>query len=136
MDAAGRARPRKWQLSWTPDRACKFVARRFHRFAGEFGVWTDVLDESAGTKRTRSRHGTNARFAMAKRGMASGVHLQRRACGHGGGARFALRASFCRTVIESDYCPTRFRRKVFRCAVPGPGSRSGAMKWESLTCLL
>src|SRR5438552_15764026 len=123
MDATGRARPRKWQLSWTPDRACKFVARRFHRFAGESGVWTDVLDESAGTKRTRSRHGTNARFAMAKRGMARGVHLQRRACGHGGGARFALRASFRHAVIESDHRPARFRRKLFRRAVSALGAR-------------
>src|SRR5262249_4264842 len=122
MGATGRARTRKWQLSWTPDRACKFVARSVHRFAGESGVWTHVLVESAGTKRTRSRYGTNARLAVAKRGMARGVHLQGRASGHGGGARLALRASFRHAVIESDRRPARFGRKFFRLAVSAPGS--------------
>src|SRR5213080_1319570 len=108
MGATGRARTSKWQLSWASDRACKFVAGSIHRVGGESGVWTHVLVESAGTKRTRSRHGTNARSAMAKRGMARGVHLQRRACGHGGGTRFALRASFRHAIMESDYYPARF----------------------------
>ena len=50
------------------------------------------------------------------------VFLQGCACGHGRGGRLSLPASVYHPVIESDHCPARFGRDLFRRPVSTAGA--------------
>src|SRR5436309_6156877 len=113
MEATGRARTWKRQSPRTPNRAGKFITSGIGRFGGEPGIRTHLLVERTGAKRTRSRYGTNARFAMAKRGVDRCLYLQRCARRYGGGARLAPPAAIYHSLFRSRDCPARLGRKLF-----------------------
>src|SRR6516162_10132882 len=113
MGGTGRTCSWERQLPSTPDCPVDNVARSVYWFSGKSGIRTRVLVEPAGTKRTRSRYGADARSALAKRALVRRLHLQGCACGHGGGARIALPAAVYYSIDESNHCPARIRRKFF-----------------------
>src|SRR4029079_675587 len=124
MGAIGRVGNWKRQLPSTPDCALDCLARSVCWFAGESGIRTYVLVEPAGTERPRSRYGTNARSALAKRAMGGRLHLQGCARRHGGGAWIALSATLHYSVVENSHCPPGIGRKLFRRAVFAAGARA------------
>src|SRR5215211_1131319 len=68
--------------------------------------------------------------------MARRLHLQRYACGHGGGAWVALPAPLYYSIIESSHCPPGIGRKFFGRAVSAAGTWANGMNRPGLTCSL
>src|SRR5438552_4049599 len=132
MGAVGRAGAREWQLPWSANRSGNFVARGVYWVASQSVVRPHILVESAGAKRARGRHGTNARFTMADGAMERCLYLQGCASRHGGSAWLGLSAFVCNSVAESNDCAARFKRKIFRCTFPAARARKDFVAQVSL----
>src|SRR5262249_22535492 len=121
MGTPGGARHWERQLSWAANCLVAGIARSVCWVAGESGVRTYLLVEPAGTKRTRGRYGTNARFAVGKCALVRRLHLQGCACGHGGGARLTLSEAIYYSVVESGHRPPRIGGKLLRRTISAAG---------------
>src|SRR5437899_401396 len=103
-------------------RGCSPLERSVCRLGGKPIIRPHVLVKSTGTKRARSRHGTDDRFTMAKCGVDRCVHLQGRAGGHGGSAWLALSAALYYSISKSHHRAARIGSTVFRRALSAVGT--------------
>jgi hypothetical protein len=64
---------------------------------------------------------------VGKRTLVGRLHLQGCACGHGGGAWFALPEAIYHSVVENSDCPARIGRKLFGRTVSTAGAWANGM---------